>query len=518
MNRHSARGLTRTFTLVFGIWVGLAAPATVPAAQPLTLTDLGQTPDAVMPGARPLDLPDFGSSADTVMSSSQERRLGRAFMQSVRKALPVSSDPLLTDYITNLGNDLVGAGGAGAGNYSFFLIEEPVINAFAGPGGYVGIYAGLILAAQSEGELAAVMAHEIAHVTQRHLMRSFEDQGKLTIPTLALLVAAAVLGAKVSGDVAAAAVTGIQAAAVQHQINFTRDNEKEADRIGIVTLAKAGHDPYAMAGFFERLSKESRTQENNAPEFLRTHPVNTNRIADAVARAEAHGHRQRPDSLRFHLTRADLRQRSFRRADQAVESFRKTIREGRFANETAEHYGLALALERQGDIEGAQREATALRAKLPQQAETVVLEARLQRRRGDLSGALANLREAIGLAPTSWPLNMAYAEALTEAGRSADALKAMRVVAPQRPNDPQLYKLMADAAGKSGEKGEVHLYRAEALYLGGDLEPAIKQLEIGLRTPGLTYQAGSRLQVRLEEFRDEYRDLKKAGESVSNKR
>ena len=161
------------------------------------------------------------------------------------------------------------------------------------------------------------------------------------------------LGAKVSGDVAAAAVTGIQAAAVQHQINFTRDNEKEADRIGIVTLAKSGHDPYAMAGFFERLSKDSRTQENNAPEFLRTHPVNTNRIADAVARAEPYGHRQRPDSLRFHLTRADLRQRSFRRADQAVESFRKTLREGRFANETAEHYGLALALERQGDLEGA---------------------------------------------------------------------------------------------------------------------------------------------------------------------
>jgi beta-barrel assembly-enhancing protease len=179
------------------------------------------------------------------------------------------------------------------------------------------------------------MSHEIAHVTQRHLMRSFEDQGQLAIPTLALLVAAAILGAQVSGDVAAA---------VQHQINFTRDNEKEADRIGIVTLAKSGHDPYAMAGFFERLSKESRTQENNAPEFLRTHPANTSRIADAVARAEPYGHHQRPDSLRFHLTRADLRQRSFRRADQAVEPFRKTLKEGRFANETAEHYGLALAL------------------------------------------------------------------------------------------------------------------------------------------------------------------------------
>jgi predicted Zn-dependent protease len=499
------RYLAHSLTLLLGIAVGVAAPA----GQPLELPDPGQSVDAVVTTARPLDLPDFGSSADAVMTTGQERRLGRAFMQSVRKALPVNDDPLLNDYIVTLGNELVAASGTGAGAYTFFLIDEPVINAFAGPGGYVGVYAGLILAAHSEGELAAVMAHEIAHVTQRHLMRSFENQSQYALPTLALLVAAAILGAQVSGDVAAAAITGIQAASIQQQINFTRDNEKEADRVGIVTLAKAGHDAFAMAGFFDRLSKESRAQENNAPEFLRTHPVNTNRIADAVGRAEAYGHLQRPDSLRFHLTRADLRQRSFRRADQAIDSFRKTLKEGRYANETSEHYGLALALERAGNLDEASKEARALRAKLPQQAEIVILEASLQRRRGDLEGALANLGEALGLSPTSGPLNMAYAETLTAAGRSAQALRSLRVVAAQRPNDPDIYKLMSDAAGKSGEKGETHLYRAEYLYLSGDLEPAIKQLENGLRTPGLSYQAASRLQVRLDELKEEHRDLKK---------
>ncbi len=499
--------LARTFTLILGIAVGTAAPA----GQPIELPDPGRSVDALTPSTRPLDLPEFGSSADTAMTSAQERRLGRAFMQSVRKSLPVNDDPLLNDYIVSLGNDLVASSGTGAGNYAFFLIDQPVINAFAGPGGYVGVYAGLVLATQSEGELAAVMAHEIAHVTQRHLMRSIENQAQYTLPTLALLVAAAILGAQVSGDVAAAAVTGIQAASIQQQINFTRDNEKEADRVGIVTLSNAGHDPFAMAGFFERLSKESRSKENNAPEFLRTHPVNTNRIADAVGRAEAYGHRQRSDSLRFHLTRTDLRQRSFRRADQAVESFRKTLKEGRYANETAEHYGLALALERAGNLDAASSEAKALRAKLPQQAEMVILDARLQRRRGDLEASLANLREALGLSPTSVPLNMAYAETLMAAGRSADALRALRVVATQRPNDPELYKSMSDAAGKSGEKGETHLYRANYLYLTGDLEPAIKQLENGLRTPGLSYQAASRLQVRLDELKDEQRDLKKEG-------
>jgi len=497
--------LARTLTLLLGIAVGAAASA----GPDLDLPDPGRTVDTVTTKARPLDLPDFGSSSDAMMTTGQERRLGRAFMQSVRKALPINTDPLLNDYISGLGGELVAASGTGAGSYTFFLIDEPVINAFAGPGGYVGVYAGLVLAAHNEGELAAVMAHEIAHVTQRHLMRSFENQAQYTLPALALLMAAAILGAQVSGDVAAAAMTGIQAAAVQQQINFTRDNEKEADRVGIVTLAKAGHDPFAMAGFFERLAKESRIQANNAPEFLRTHPVNTNRIADAVGRAEGYGHRQRPDSLRFHLTRSDLRQRGFRRADQAIESFRKTLKEGRYADETAEHYGLALALERAGNFEEAAAQAKVLRGKLPQQAEIVVLEARLQQRRGDLEGALANLAEAIGLSPTSAPLNMAYAETLMGAGRSAQALRALRVVASQRPNDPDLYRLMSDAAGKSGEKGETHLYRAEYLYLTGDLETAIKQLENGLRTPGISYQAASRMQARLEELREEHRDLKK---------
>jgi predicted Zn-dependent protease len=503
MNDSTTRGsLTRTLTLMAGIAAGVASVG----GQSADLPDFGAS---IAHATHPLDLPDFGSSADAVMTSGEERRLGEAFMQSVRKALPIDADPLLNDYITSLGNELVAAGGTGAGSYTFFLIDEPVINAFAGPGGYVGVYAGLVLAAQSEGELAAVMAHEIAHVTQRHLMRSFENQGQYTLPTLALLIGAAILGAQVSGDVAAAAVTGIQAASIQQQINFTRDNEKEADRVGIVTLAKSGYDPFAMAGFFERLSKESRTQQNDAPEFLRTHPVNTNRIADAVGRAETYGHRQRPDSLRFHLTRADLRQRAFRRADQSVDFFRKTLAEGRFANETAEHYGLALALERAGNLGEANAEVKALRAKQPYQAEFVILDARLQRRRGDMEGAIANLRQALSLSPTSVPLNMAQAENLMAAGRPDQALRALRTVASQRPKDPDLYKLLSDAAGRAGDKGEVHLYRAEYLYLSGDLDLAVKQLENGLRTPGVSYQNAARIQARLETLKEEQRDRKK---------
>jgi len=158
--------------------------------------------------AGPLDLPEIGSTADAVMTSGGERRLGKAFMRKVREALPVSDDPLFTDYLESLGKELVAADRSAGGQFNFFLINLPVVNAFAGPGGYIGVFSGLILASESEDELAAVMAHEIAHVTQRHLMRGLEEQGRISLPATALLVAAAILGAQVSSDAGAAAIAG----------------------------------------------------------------------------------------------------------------------------------------------------------------------------------------------------------------------------------------------------------------------------------------------------------------------
>jgi predicted Zn-dependent protease len=443
------------------------------------------------------------------MSSSQEHRLGKEFIKSVRKALPVIDDPLLTDYLESLGNRLVAASGVGAGRYRFFFINDPTINAFAGPDGYVGVFSGLVLTSESESELAAVLAHEIAHVTQHHLLRAVEDQKRLTIPATAALIAAAILGAQVNSDLGMAAMAGVQAAAAQRQINFTRENEEEADRFGIATLAAAGFDPYAMPGFFERLAKASLTYESSAPEFLQTHPVTANRTADALGRAANYGHKQRPDDLRFHLARARLRELSSSNPQKAVVHFRSQLDGKRYRNETGARYGYALALTRAGKIDTARIIASELLAKHPNQAELIILQARLDAKMGAKDQAIKSLRTAVGLRPSNIPLRIAYADILMESGHAERALKTLEDISRRRPGDALIYQKASDAALKSGQKAATYRYRAEKLYTEGDLEPAIQQLEIALRQPGLSYYDASGIQVRLDAFKEEEEDAKK---------
>lgn len=459
--------------------------------------------DGLRTNSLQLELPDFGSSADSLLSTGEERRLGQAFMHSVRKSLPVIDDPFPNDYINTLGHRLAEASGNAGGRFSFFLIDDPVVNAFAGPDGHIGIYAGLMLAAETESELSAVIAHEMAHVTQRHLMRAYEDSQKMTLPATALMVGAAILGAQISPDAGLAAITGIQAAALQRQISFTRQNEKEADRLGIAMLSRAGFDPYAMAGFFERLAKTARIQDSSAPEMLRTHPVTTDRISDALSRAEDYGHRQQPDSLSFHLTRADLRQRSYRRPEQAIEHFRATLREGRHANLTAERYGYALALARDGQLAAARKISKALRDAHPRQGELVALDAKLAQRSGASAEALSALRAAFHRATSSLPLRLAYAEALIDAGEPSQALELLEPASRTNANDPQLFALLAQAAIKANDQAATYRYRAEHHYSLGELEPAIRQLEVALRQGNLSYHDASRLQARLDELKAE---------------
>ncbi|MFL6646777.1 MAG: M48 family metallopeptidase, partial [Sulfurifustaceae bacterium] len=252
--------------------------------------------------ANPINLPDLGDASGAVISPSQERKLGEDLMRRARRSLAVLDDPEGTTYVQSLGQRLVSHSDNPGTNFRFFLVSDPTINAFAIPGGFIGVHTGLLLAAENEAELASVLAHEIAHITQRHIPRMLAEEQR-TMPAMAALLAAALLAGR--GGEAALALTS--ATMAQKGLNFTRSSEEEADRIGIRLLSESGFDPRAMPAFFERMQRINRLNESNLPEFLATHPVTTARIADSRARAEQYTYRQVPDSVDFQLVRARLR-------------------------------------------------------------------------------------------------------------------------------------------------------------------------------------------------------------------
>jgi beta-barrel assembly-enhancing protease len=460
-------------------------------------------------------LPDIASVADSALTPAEDQRLGRDFMRSLRRTEPVVEDPLLSEYIDGLGQRLASHADRGDHSFHFFLIDQPVINAFAGPGGNIGVYSGLVLATESESELAAVLAHEISHVTQGHLARAFEDARKMSGPTAALLLAAILLGAKAGGDAGLAAAAGVQAAALQEQINFTRGNEQEADRVGIRLLAQSGFDPHAMPVFFERLSKASRLYENNAPEFLQTHPVTSNRIADAMGRADDYRYRQHPDDPDYYLTRAALRERAFSNTRDAVAHFRATLASKRYRLEAAERYGYALALLRDHQPGLAQKEAQRLLAQSPSKIAYLLLAARADAETGHPARALKSVADALELYPGNYPLTSYYAQLALDQGQLGGSARLLDQALEQHSDEPLLYQLRSRVAAAAGQRADAHLFLAQANYLNDQLETAVQQLEVALRTEHFDYYDESKLRARLSDIK---RDLKAEKEAKKRDR
>lgn len=448
-------------------------------------------------------LPDLGNSAGSLITPKRERALGKAFMRSVRSSERVMGDPVLADYIQNLGQRLVNDSDASGTPFTFFLIDDPQINAFAGPGGYIGIYTGLLLTTETESELAAVLAHEIAHVTQQHLLRAWETTSSMSIPNAAIMLAAIALGAAVGGDAAAAAAIGGQAALIQQQINFTRANEKEADRVGIEILARAGHEPRAMPTFFARMGKANRVYASKLPEFLMTHPVTTSRTADALGRAERYAYRQTPDDMGYHLVRMYLQQRQIDPPQDAIRELQLMLEDGRYRNEAAVRYGIAMAQLRAHQADKASAALKQLLSKHPDRMEFIVAQAQADAQLGNRKAALNRLDRALERNPASYALNITYGEVALESGEPARASKRLKRFLDFRKEEPRTYKLLSRAAGDLGEQALGHRYLAEHYYLTGDINSAILQLEIALKTPGMDFYEASRFESRLAEMRAE---------------
>jgi len=451
-------------------------------------------------------LPDLGTSAGAVMTPAQERELGQAFMRSVRRNQAVLDDPLVMDYIQQLGSALVEHSDAGGQRFEFFVIDNPQINAFAGPAGHIGVFTGLILTTDTESELAAVLAHEIAHVTQQHLLRAWETAGNMALPNAAVLLAAIAIGLAAGSDAGLATAIGGQAALLQQQINFTRAKEQEADRIGIEILAAANFEPRAMPAFFARMGKANQIYQTKVPEFLLTHPVSSSRTADALGRASTFPYTQAVDDLRYQFLRADLQQREYDDPQEAILDFNRLLEAGRYRNRSATEYGKARALIRAKQLREADNVLQALLQKHPESIELIVTKASLEANLGQAERALQRLQTALLKLPSSYAVNIAYAEVAIAEGEYTAALQHLQDYTFYRSDDPRVYELMARAAGGLGERLQSHRHLAEYYYLSGNLEAAILQLEIARKSKGISFYDSSKVESRLRTMEKELAD------------
>lgn len=443
------------------------------------------------------DLPDIGSPADTVFTRNQAESIGRTVLRQLREQGVVLEDPEVAEYITDLGQRIVPHAHEGEHRFNFFVVNEDTINAFALPGGYIGINTGLITATRAESELAGVIAHEIAHVTQNHIARRIAGTGKTGILATAAILAAILLGA--GGDLVPAVIASAQGLAVQEQINYTRANEYEADRVGLEYLARAEFDPKGMPSFFEVLSRQAAMPGSRLPEFLQTHPLSSTRVAETWDRAERTEVRSVRESRSYALMRARIEVLNARSADDALARFKSRLADPAKAS-SADRYGYGLALLRAG------RHAEAVdvfRPLLASDENTVVFHSALGEAlilAGRAEEGLAVFERATLLFPRNRPLVVRHAEALL---RTQDFARAHAVLLDLfnavRPTPPQV-RLIANAADAAGLPAEALFYMAEYHLLNGDLPMAVDKLQLALRQPELQPWQRARFEARLAEI------------------
>ena len=462
----------------------------------------------LVPQAPAQTLPELGDTSGELLSPALERKIGEQAMREIRFREPsYLEDPELTEYVNEVGRRIVAATSDAQQDFEFFLVRDNTINAFAMPGGFVGVHTGLLLAAQTESEFASVLAHEVAHVTQHHLARMLGKQEQMSIPTLAAVVLG-LLAARSRPDVTQAVIAGASAASVQSQLNYTRDFEREADRIGFQYLQQGGFDVSAMGTFFERMQKATRLYENNAPAYLRTHPLTSERIADMQNRAQTAVYKQSPDSVEFHLMRAKLLAEQGPPRD-AVAHFDELVREHRYANEAGAHYGLASAQARARNFRRAESEAEAARKLLGPHPMVELLMARIRLGEGDAAGARDVLRSALSRFPNYRPLHYAYVDVLQGMGQHPAALVWLADLVKSYPRDAKLYNLQAKSYAASGKRLLHHQALAETYVLQGTLPAAIEQLQLAQKSGDGDFYQLSAVEARLRDLRTQQAEERK---------
>jgi predicted Zn-dependent protease len=460
-----------------------------------------------LPAQDNVRLPDMGGTGQ-VLPPEQERAFPRDFRLFMRQEGLLVEDPIISAYFEDMGYRLVMHSDDRDRNFHFHVLRIPGINAFAAPAGVVALNAGLILAADTPDEVAGVVAHEIAHVTQNHLQRGMEAQQSMSFPMM-LATMGLVLAGSLAGGMDAETAQGVLATGVgmaqQSQINFTRQNEAEADRIGIQLMARAGYNPRGMAAFFNTLNFVSRSRGAGPPEYLRTHPMTVSRVAEARDRAERLTVRRPIEDDRFHLVQARLRVLMARHPDEAIEYFRGRLKDGE-GDEAGNRYGLALALIDASRHAEAEDQLAWLLGQAPDHQLYRLLEADLLMARQRVESSLDAYGRLYAAYGHSEIVAVPYARALLRAGSGEAAERAAEILATElrrRPEDLNVSELLAYAADRSGDPIRAAEVVAENYYQRGGLPQAIEQLERILERETLDYYQRARITARLDQLRGE---------------
>ncbi len=450
-------------------------------------------------------LPDLGEAAQADLSPLAERQIGGAIFRDIRLHEPAYlDDPEVSGYLSRLGMSLIAQSSDARQELEFFVLRDSTLNAFAMPGGYIGVHTGLITASQSESELASVIAHEISHVTQHHLARMLGKQNQAQLVSMLSMVVG-ILAARSNSDLATGAIMAGQAAGVQQQLNYSRDFEREADRLGINLLEKAGFDIRDMGAFFERLQNIGRVYENNAPGYLRTHPLTTERIADMGNRISQRPYRQAPDSLDYQLVRAKLRAQEGTPQD-AVSQFADLVKERKFISEPAAHYGYAVALVRAKNWFDAERELAHARRLKAASPMLDTLAAELRKLQGDAAGGLSVLRAAGQRYPQDRAVAYALMEALIATGRLDEALQVSAGDLAIYPSSGRMHGLQAKTYALLGRVARQHRAQAEVYVANGQLLAAIEQLQLALQARDGDFYDHAQADARLRELKRQQAD------------
>jgi predicted Zn-dependent protease len=434
-----------------------------------------------------VELPNLGDTSSIMISPVQEKMLGQRWQRAYRSQVPTSSDPLIISYLENLFTKLIPHSQLDEKRVDLIVAENNTLNAFAVPGNIIGVHTGLLMYAKTENQLAAVLAHEMGHLSQRHYARRLEQQKNMMMPMLAGMLAGLVLAANSNSDAGMAAIMGTQAAAQQASLAFSRQNEQEADRIGMQTMVEAGLDPHAAADMFEEMVRANRLNRR-PPEYLLTHPVNETRVADARNRAQQYGRKSFDDNLEFQLMRTRVRVKAEETPQIAARMFKSELdKESNYPD--ASRYGLALALSEASQFDAARDALAPLLEKEPKRITYQIMRADIELAAERYRAALEILETQLKQNPDNYALTIRHAEALMKAGIYQQCADLLERYSRKRSNDDYVWYLLAEVNGLAGNILGVHEARAEYFILNGVYDRAQIQLRNALKlTKDNTYR------------------------------